>query len=90
MQDAKDEETQEKQNEAEKEGEAWPGPGLTTPGGAPVQTTVSFQSPGNPPSLPHALLFLGPMVGVQRAILSQRRLSGSKIELGDRHSEGAG
>lgn len=33
MQDAKDEETQEKQNEAEKKREAWPGPGLTTPVG---------------------------------------------------------
>lgn len=78
MQDAKDEETQEKQNEAEKEREAWPGPGLTTPGGVPVLTTVSFQSPGNPPSFPHAFLFL------------EQRLSGSKIELGNRHSGGTG
>lgn len=36
MQDAKDEETQEKQNEAEKGREAWPGPDLTTPGGVGV------------------------------------------------------
>lgn len=33
MQNAKNEETQEKQNETEKEGEAWPQPGLMAPWG---------------------------------------------------------
>lgn len=88
MQVTKNEETQEKQNEAEKEREAWPQPGLITPLGSSVLTTVSSRAQGILPLLPRLSSSQGPRVGVQRATLSQGILSGNKVELGDCHFGG--